>query len=485
MTRINTYTSGPAKYVAQQKLRAEIKQLEKVVRRIPASRQSDSPELSELAHKLTRLHGFRKHHESDQIDREDSTLQGSWLHNPVAPADSDWTDSERDLGAVESDGCRDGWNYGVLAEAPEKPGPRFHTPSWVRDRNQLCRFGQRLLRVYKKEHPTLADFVKSKAEVESRILFDYFVDHLEYDELYNKHRKPQNDIYDVSTKDAKSIQEAIEYAAEKNGTFAAFEEGGNVLWVLEGGETTKVTPCWFDYAENKFKDVSARKLNAEIFRVELHNEAQDAYYLHDELDPVKKASTRPLQRYIEALVNEGYKIMKIAKPTEADRVAARKTREAGEQREIARAKLGTGVNPNQWAHSDTISDESQDQTQATLLHIEYKRLASLEDRIKAEDAAKETQGLDAFQLWRREQARGEQAYQELMASTKTAEAVARLSRPWQPPADPESEPAVIPMPIPAPALPAAGHEILLMSIQVLLAAMGQGPVGEGTIPMAA
>jgi hypothetical protein len=334
-------------------------------------------------------------------------------------------------------------------------------------------FGQRLLRNYKKENPTLANFVKSKAVAQTQILFDYFIEHLEYAELYDKYRQPKNDIYDVSTKDAKTVQEAIEYSAEKNGTFSAFEKGGNVPWDLGGGVTKLVTPSWFDYVEHKFKIVTARKVNAEIFRVELHNDVEDAYYLPEKLDPSKKESTRPLQKYIADLVDEGYALLKISKPTEADRKSARQAREASEQQVIARAQLGSGTNPSQYEHTATLSDQSYRPSQARALHSEYGRLLAWENKLRDEAEAKATAGLNSYQKWLREQDRGEQAYQKLLAATKVADAVAMATRPWHPPVV-EPEPAATLTPIPARA-PAIQPEVFLMSIQVLLAAVQGRP----------
>lgn len=405
--------------------------------------------------------------QSDRINREDATLRGSWLHNPSnTPADQDWSDPDRDLGGIESDGCRGSWSYGELAEAPEKPGPRFHTPVWVRDRDLRYKFGERLLRMYTKNHPTLKKYIRSKAATETQILFDYFVDHLEYAELYDKHRKPTTEVYDVSTKDAKTLQEAIEFAAEKNGTFAAFSEDGNTPWVIDG-KTAKVTPSWFDNVEHRFKVVSARKVNAETFRVELHNEVDEQYYLPEKLVPSEK-SARLLQRYIADLVTVGYSLMKIAKRTESDRKAARLAREEEEEREIARVKLGKGVNPHQWAHSNTISDESRSLTPAMILHIEYKRLAALEARLKREGSPKEAKDLD-----------GENAYREFLKLTKVDEAVARFSRPWQP-AVVESAPAARKLYV----APAVRHEQFRSSLLELLAGVvkGQRPNHEWQVP---
>jgi len=472
-----TRTTTLNKFVAEEKLRAEIKQLETAVNEMNPLQQCKSPELAELANKLGTLHKnkplFRNSYGSDRISRQDATLRGAWIQDPLsAPVDADWSDEERDTSSVESDGCRGGWKYGVLSEAPERPEPRFHTPIWVRNRNQMYTFGQRLLRNYKKENPTLANFVKSKAVAQTQILFDYFIEHLEYAELYEKYRQPKNDIYDVSTKDAKTVQEAVEYSAEKNGTFSAFEEGGNVPWDLGGGVTKLVTPSWFDYVEHKFKLVTARKVNAEIFRVELHNDVEDAYYLPEKLDPSKKESTIAMQRYIADLVDEGYRLLKIAKPTDADRKAARQAREASEQQVIARAQLGSGTNPAQYEHTATLSDQSYRPSQARALHSEYGRLLAWENKLRDEAEAKATEGLNSYHLWLRERERGEQAFQNLMADTKAAEAVAMATRPWQPPVA-EPEPTVTPIPDPA-QTPAVRHEVLRMSIQVLLAAMVQG-----------
>jgi hypothetical protein len=509
-----TRTKNPSTKSSEKKLHAEIKQLETAVNEMNPLQQCGSPEIAQLAGKLARLHKNRKlfnnSYKSDRISREDATLRGSWLQDSFsAPVDTDWSDEERDPSSVESDGCRGGWKYGVLSEAPERPGPRFHTPIWVRNRNQMYTFGQRLLRNYKKEHPTLANFVKSKAATQTQILFDYFIEHLEYAELYDKYRQPKNDIYDVSTKDAKTIQEAIEYSAEKNGTFSAFEEGGNVPWDLGGGVTGLVTMSWFDYAEHKFKLVTARKVNAEIFRVELHNEVEDAYYLQEKLDPSKKESTRPLQRYIEDLVCEGYKLMKIAKPDANVRATKRQVRQAEEDAVIARNQLGGGANPLQYEHTDTLSDQSYRPSQAAALHAEYARITAAENvRREACSVAQrriETQGMSPAEITVLDECRLEMEYADLMArlnpnsswpeefvQAKTKWIAAKLKSPQakvrfdratlelsQPPAPivkpaPVSSPVAQSEPVAAPVTPTVSHELLRLSLVCFLAGLVQG-----------
>jgi hypothetical protein len=503
----------------EEKLRAEIKQLEVVVKKLPPVLQNESPELAQLAEKLGRLHKkrplFRNNRGSSRISREDATLRGSWLGDPLsAPVDTDWSDEERDPSTVESDGCRGGWKYGVLSEAPERLGPRFHTPIWVRNQNQMYTFGRRLLRNYKKEHPTLANFVKSKAATQTQILFDYFIEHLEYAELYDKYRQPKNDIYDVSTKDANTVQEAIEYSAEKNGTFAAFEEGGTVTWDLGDGDTALVTPSWFDNAEHEWKLVTARKVNAEIFRVELHHEVEDAYYLPEKLDPSKKDSTRPLQRYIEDLVSEGYKLLKIAKPDANVRAAKRQERQAEEDSVIARNQLGGGANPLQYEHTDTLCDQSYRPSQAAALHAEYGRTIAAEnvrrEACRVAHRRIETQGMSPAEIATLDECHVEMEYADLMArlnpnsswpeefvQAKAKWMEAKLKSPqtkteyhaeMRKPAKPEA-PVVKPEPVDYPATPvtpAVSHEILRLSLVCFLAGLAQGrqsnPPGQSRLP---
>jgi len=527
MSRNNTRTTNPSARSSEKKLRTEIEQLETAVNKIPLLQQHKSPELADLAEKLGRLHKnkplFRNNPRNktsstdnttltDRINREDATLRGTWLQDPFgasAPVDSDWSDEERDTGLVESDGCRGGWGYGVLGESPERPGPRFHTPIWVRNRNQRHTFGQRLLRNYKKEHPTLANFVKSKAATQTQILFDYFVEHVEYAELYDKYRQPKNDIYVVSTKDAKTVQEAIEYSAEKNGTFAAFEEGGNVPWDLGEGVTELVTTFWFDNAEHKFKLVTARKVNAEIFRVELHNEVEDGYYLPEKLDPSKKESTRPLQRYIEDLVCEGYKLLKIAKPDANVRATKRKVRQAEEDAVIARNQLGGGTSAIQYEHTSTLPDQSYMPSQAATLNAEYGRAIAAEnvrrETCRVAHRRIETQGMSPAEIATLDECHVEMEYADLMArlnpnsswpeefvqakdkwmeaKLKSPQAKARFDRVTlelsQPPAlivkpAPVSSPVAQSEPAAPPATPTVSHEVFRLSLVCFLAGLVQG-----------
>ena len=490
MTRTNTRTTKPALTV-KQKLRAEIEQLEAVISKMSPLQRQESPEFTELCDKSSRLRGDPKHHyESSRIDRADATLRGSWTGASVdVPVDTDWSDEERDTTYVEADGCRDGWRYGVLSEAPEDQGPRFNKPGWLCSSYLRYTFGERLLRAYKKEHPTLVDFLKSKAAIQTQILFDYFMDHFSYEEIYDKYRQPKNDIYDVSTKDAKTVQEAIEYSAEKNGTLTAFRDGGDVLWIDEDGEKTKVTPSWFDMVEHKFKLVTARKVNAEIFRVEIHNEVENTYYLPEKLDPTKKGSIRPLARYIADLAAEGYELMKMPKPDATVRAIKRQTRQAEEEMVIAKNQLGEGTNPGQWEHTDTL-DQNHVASQAETLHAAYRHLASVENwqrrnvQAREIDHAMETMTPEQFNAW--EQRRHDAIFEDFLKRTKVEEAVARFSRPWQPPVEPEpvveTKPAVVRTQYQAPAV---RHEVLRMSIQLFLDTVGHTPTGQVAIPAAA
>ena len=465
MARKITRTTTPNKFEAEEKLRDEIKQLEKAVKKMSLRQQSTSPELAELTEKLGRLHKnkplFRSNRGSDRISRADATLRGSWVQDPFgasAPVDTDWSDEERDTSSVESDGCRGGWRYGVLSESPERPGPRFHTPIFVSNRDLFAKFGRRLANVRKKQHPTLAQFQESKAAVDCRILRDYFIDHESYEEIFEKYGRSAGGVtygvYDVRVQDANSVADAIEFAAQKNGTFSVFDEGDECY-------------TFFDQMKRRWRKVTARKINDKLFRVDFREENGDKYFLPEKLDPLKKESTIAMQRYIADLVDQGYALLKIAKPTEAEREFARQAREAEEQRVIARAQLGSGTNAVQYEHTATLPDQAYKPSQARALQGEYGRLIGWENKLRAEAEARATAGLNSFQLWQREQHRGEAAFKELMATTKAAEVVAKAARPWQAPVEPE--PSVTPTPVPAQA-PAVRPEVLLMSIQLLLAA---------------
>lgn len=456
-----TRTTGPTKYVEQQKLRAEIKQLEKAVDKLLPAEQSDSPELAELSGKLGRLHKnrtlFWNSYASDRILREDATLQSRYGQQAFEPAEG-FLDTELTEAAAL------GWYVCVLTGTPEHPGLRFHTPVWVKDWDLFAKFGRRLASARKKEFPTLAEFQQSKSETDVAILWDYYVDHISFQEIFAKYSRSETDdaygVYDVRVEDAKdSIAGAIEFSAQKNGTYSSDE--GNDCYTF------------FDQVKRGFRKVTARKINDKLFRVDFRVQSDDRYFLPEKLDPSKKDSTRPLQEYIADLVDQGYLLLKIAKPTDSDRKVARLQREAEQEQVIARAQLSGGTDPKVWESAP--ADQSSKLSPERLIKIECGRIAAFEKRLEVEAETKATAALDPFQLWRHEQERGEKAYQKLLAATKVTEAVAKATCLWQLPVELKPEPEPEPMVTPAPAqAPAVRHEVLRMSILLLLAAMVQG-----------
>jgi hypothetical protein len=469
-TRTTELTTRLSTRLTKPEIRAEIKKREAVLLKMTPAQQYASPEYADICWLTVRLYGTKSgnHFESDQIERADATLRGSWTGARVGvPVDTDWSDEERDTTNVEADGCREGWRYGQLSESPEDQGPRFNTPSFLLYYDSFNRYRDRLFEKRKKEHPSLVEFEQFKAGVDSQILRTYFLDHASYEEIFDEFgRVAENDpygVYDVSTKDATTVEEAVEFASQKNGTFSCFDEDDKCY-------------TFFDVLNRRFRKATARKINDKLFRVDFRVQNEDdKYYLPAKLDPSKKESTRPLQRYIDALVEEGRALMKQAKPTKAERKAASLRREADKERVIARNQLGAGTNPGQWEHTSTLSDQSHKPTQGTALQKEYGKLSAKENKFRFINEDKETKGLDPYQLWQRDQERGEKAYQEFMALTRVDQAVARFAQPWHLPVEPES---VVEPKLAAPrtpyVVPAVKHEALRISLLALLACMAQG-----------
>ena len=137
-----TRTTKPTK-IAKEKLRAEIAALERAVNRLSIREQQQSPLVAELAGKLGALHGhgkiFRNRYTSDRINREDATLRSSWIQDPFganALVYSDCSDEEPTpaLWGVRMEDFSHGAKVGFITGTSERPGPRFHTPRWVKIR---------------------------------------------------------------------------------------------------------------------------------------------------------------------------------------------------------------------------------------------------------------------------------------------------------------------------------------------------------------
>jgi hypothetical protein len=475
MTRKNTrtaeLTTRLSTKLTKPEVRAEIKKREALLLKMTPAQQYASPEYAEICWLTTRLYGTKSgnHFESDRIDRADATLRGSWTGAGVdVPVDTDWSDEERDTTTVESDGCRNGWGYGQVSESPEDQGPRFNTPKFVLYYDDYNRYRDRLFKKRKKEHPTLVEFARFKAGVDSQILRTYFLDRASYEEIFEEFgRVAENDpygVYDVSTKDAATVEEAVEFAAQKNGTWSCVNEDEDCC-------------TFFDKVNNRFRTAVGRKINDKLFRVDfrIQNE-DDKYYLPEKLDPSKKGSVRPLQRYVEALVEEGRELMNQAKPTKPERKAASLKREADKEWVIARNQLGAGTNPGQWEHTSTLPDQSRKLTQGAALQEEYGKLSATENKFRYIDEAKATKDLDPYQLWKMEQDRGNKAFDELMMLVKGAGARNLSSPPAEPCQPHQTQPPVVPEPAaqsPRQA-PAVEHEALRIRLLALLACMAQG-----------
>jgi hypothetical protein len=352
-----------------------------------------------------------------RINRQDSILRRSWVGNLTSgPADATFANFNSTIASLEADGCQGGFSYGRLVESPEHDGIRFHSPKWISDIDLFAKYSQRLLKARTKRFPSLAKFEASKTEVDSKILWSYFVDHMAYEEIYAtfSRRKVADETYgvcDISTGDAKSLEEAVELAAKINGTVSFYDEDANSFTYVD--QTASPGDPKF------FKTIKARKINATTYRVVFNVDDGDTYYLSKKLAP-KNGSTRNIQRYIADLVDEGYELMKMSKPTKAQREAASKARKAQEARAIGHTQIGRGTNPKIYEDSD--DDEGliarKGRSQSSIEHIEHKRLAVLENRLrKPEDP--------------------ETAYQGLVDVMGADRAKARFVQtlPWQPPAE--------------------------------------------------
>ena len=136
---------------------------------------------------------------------------------------------------------------------------------------------------------------------------------------------------------------------------------------------------------------------------------------------------------------------------------------------IARAQYGTGTSGVRYEHQ-ALPDQSQHPSQAGILQAAHRGIVARESKPRTEAEAKATAGLSDYQIRLREWERGEKAFQELLKLTKVDQAVAKSTRPWQPPVELEPELPVTPTPTRAPGI---RHEVFRMSIQPVLAAMTQ------------
>ena len=391
-----------------------------------------------------------------RINREGSILRRSWISSPTAgPADVTSGDPNRVIASLEADGCQGGFSYGQLAESPERDGIRFHAPKWISDIDLFGKYSQRLLKDRTKRFPSLAKFQKSKTEVDTQILWSYFVDHAGYEDIYAtfSRKKVAAETYgvcDIGTGDAKSLEEAVELAAKRNGTFSVYDQDTNSFTYLD--QTAAPGP-------KLLKTIKARKINAEIYRVKFNLDDDNQYYLSEKLDPSKRGSIRPMQLYIEDLVNEGYALMKMARPTDDDRRAARAVRKAAEKAQVARAQLGKGTNPKIFDSWDNGDEElfavKRGRSQAATEHMEHKRLAAQEARFRRQLAQPVSE---------------ETVFADLVVRTGVDAAKAKFiqTHPWQPPAELLADLGSVIEFKPGPAI---SHDVLRMSIAVLLASI--------------
>jgi hypothetical protein len=459
----------------EQKLRREIADLQRRIDQIPLRRQLRSPEFAALTAAWNQLHPNdtvtpKTYLNRFRLNREDSTLASDYGRVPFEPADDVFEEEvgPEDLELIS----RGGYLFGAIAESPEDAGVRFNAPQWVRDIKMFREFGRALLRVRLAKHPTLAEFEKSRSELDCLVLWSYFVDRASYTELYEKYRRPASEFWEVRAEDADSIQGALEFAAEKNGTIALFskEEGHSVRDSITG----------------KWHKAMVRNLG-KTFRVEVHLAVEDKFYLPEKLDPSK--TIRPLQQYVANLVEEGYELLKIAKPANADREVARQKREAENDSVISRAQYGVkGASSDVNAHR-TVKDPVNPVREA------YGQLVAAENEIKKaiEDEQRQTatQGMTPAEVKLFDWRHGNLVYAEFLASInpndpKRVEAVARakaklvaMSHPQAPvvmtltKAEPVASPAARPKPE-APAVPTVSHEILRLSLVCFLAGLVQG-----------
>lgn len=397
---------------AEKKLRADITDLQRRIDQIPLHKQLRSPEFAALTAAWNKLHPSdpvtpKNYLNRFRLNREDSCLQADYGRAPFEPADDIFepTDAEDELIS------RGGYRFGCIAESPEDAGVRFNTPPWVRDIKMFREFGRALLSVRLAKHPTLAEFEKSRSELDCLALWSYFVDRASYTELYEKYRRPANELWEVRAEDADSIQGALEFAAEKNGTIALFSK--------EDGHSVR------DSITGKWYKATVRNLG-KTFRVEVHLAVEDKFYLPEKLDPSK--SVRPLQQYVATLVEEGYELLKIEKPANADREVARQKREAENDSVISRAQYGAkGASSDVNAHR-TVKDPVNPVREA------YGQLVATENELKKaiEDEARQTatQGMTPAEVRLWDWRRGNVVYAEFLASInpndpKRIEAVGR------------------------------------------------------------
>jgi hypothetical protein len=405
MSRHNTRTTGSSKFVEQEKLRAELADLGRAIEQMPLSKQISSREFELLAQKCNRLRlGFKvrpaQFRSTDKIDTCDSTLRHSWGNTRFEFCDADPLDKVQSVEFSEA-GC----DIGIPLESPENPGPRFSAPIWIKDLVLFREFGHKLLADRTVSHPSLADFEKSKTEVDLKLLWAYYVDHQSFSEIFEKYSRPENEIHFVSAADAKDCEQAMEIAAERNGTFVAQDEDDH-------------QNCVFDYANQAWRKVTARKICGNKFRVEFHVADGDSYYLDQKLDP--KKSTLPLQLYLKDLVTQGYELMAVVPPTESDRKTAREAREAERAAAHERDQYGSGHDPkvleSQAAAQDRLGNPAWAEQKA------HSQLRAVENRPRKAAAAREkaiaTKGMSSAETERWDSQRGEVVYAEFMLSQR-------------------------------------------------------------------
>ena len=475
MSRTITPTKDLSKKATEEKLRAERVVLERAIEQMPLSEQISSPEFELLTQKCNRLRlGFKvrpaQFRSTDKIDTCDSTLRHSWGNTRFEFCDTDPLDKVQSVEFSEA-GC----DIGIPLESPENPGPRFSTPTWVKDMNLFRKFGHKLLADRTATHPNLADFEKSKTEVDLKIVWAYLIDHQSFSEIFEKYRRPENEIYFVSAADAKDCEQAMEIAAERNGTFVAQDDDDDDQ------------NCVFDYASQAWHKVTARKICGNKFRVEFHVADGDSYYLDQKLDP--KKSTLPLQRYLKDLVTQGYELMGAEPPTESDRKTAREAREAEQATAHERDQYGNGHDPkvleSQAASQDRLGNPAWAEQKA------HRQLGAVENRLRKGAAAREkaiaTKGMSSAEIERWGNQRGEFVYAEFMLSQRPNDperrkeladakaTLAAMSRQSPIVAEPEPDPKrelVV-------CSPAIRHERLRLTLLETLASMVAGSVRQG------
>jgi len=481
MTRTITPTKDLSKKATEEKLRAQMVDLERAVERLPLSKQICSREFELLTQKCNQLRlgfevrpaQFRGINISDKIDSCDSTLRHEWGNTRFEFCDADPLDKAQSTEFGEA-----GYDIGIPTGSPENPGPRFSAPTWVKDKNLFREFGRKLLADRTVAHPSLADFEKTKTEVDLKVLWAYYVDHQSFSEIFEKYSRPENDVYFVSAAEAKDCEQAMEIAAERNGTFVAQDDDDQ--------------NCVFDYASHSWRKVTARKICGEKFRVEFHVVGEDSYYLDQKLDP--KQSTLPLQRYLKDLVTQGYELTGTKPPTESDRKAAREARKAEQAAAQERDQYGNGHDPkvleSQAASQDRLGNPAWAEQKA------HRQLGAVENRMRKAVAAPEkaiaTKAMSSAEIERWGSQRGEVVYAEFMLSqcpndperrkelADAKAALAAMSR--QSPVAAAPKPAA-PKPDPKQELvvcsPAVRHERLRLTLLESLASMVAGSVRQG------